>query len=1771
MYTGFSTQSVNIMSTKQKVILSTTSDSDKSSVATTRRVLRKIWLKCTRAEEGSRFLASLLEAGVGTASVERFILKEGGNRKSKGGKSVTEREELVKVLMKGKLDDSKKLEVALRHRKAKLRKKVQTDCDSGRMVKNVISKLRKEVEMVRCELRKKHADKIIFLVQKYGMMVDKFRLPDEVRRYEGCEIFKEKCRMAANQMEGPVIVQMDKEKLEMSDDERNVLAKGPKFCIFKRCDPEQFQCGVEKTVVKYKWDVGQDGKNNEVEESTEEWTDEERQEQARLDTLAEEIEAETRNVFEEESKTFNLNKRRVTDCKANSRVILPRALPNEEESKLEVLRMELLEEHRRWTTEHCDCSGNQEGNLSKEEKAGLKSLRKRINEGDIVVLPTDKSGKFAIMSMSTYMLAGEVHTSKDTEVCLGEVQSNQRKLNGHVSMLCKIFKIGSDWQHEGRVRETMVNNSLAVAPLYLLYKDHKGWTWERGTPPPTRPVASGNRGMNLHLSEVVSSILEPVANTMPDTAEVISCEDMKSRWDRLNEKNVNWMRELPLCGTLLDHLTDHNCPGNSECEDGELPSLCTCEEDEQTDEEMVESCGNNTELTLGVAKEEGRGAVPHPNTNTTTETQIRPNYAGRGREESVVGEVSVDNSKDTDSTNMNIDKEPMEAGRGREESGVGGGSLNSRSGRVEKMRLARKILADKRKGISDSLVEGGKVSRMEKRISSKEVDTQMIQDRSKEMVIIGSDVVGLYPCMIGVSVGEECYQAVMGSGIKFEGVDYKEGTRYLALNWTELRCRTSRLRRVLPWRRYAKGTRPGVTGQGPLGPDSGDEDQWVWPKVSLTDMDRLEIVAEIVRLSVETLFTTHIYSFAGKYFKQKDGGPIGLRSTCAAARIVMSRWDSKWRARLTENNIMTEEDARYMDDGRSVMYPLRPGWRWVDGGLWYCGRWEMEDRQLSDTLITERVVHGTMMGIEEYLEFTMETGEEFEGGWLPTLDINLKVDQNNQILYKFFEKPTASKVALLENTALGENMKIQSLVNDCIRRMGNTSEKVELGIRLDVVDKYGQKLLNSGYSLAKVRGILISGLKGYERKLEASREPGGKPYNQGASATSAARRLKKLTGKTSWFRKGNKKMEQGVAKDGMGRGVTHPILKEPNWRPKEREEGPTSDVGSKRQTSNDKESGRAMPHPKKAKMEEVRTASVLFVEQSRGGTLATCMKKVIERLTPMLGFKVKVQENAGTRLQHILSNTDPWSGANCGREDCITCNQGGENLPNCTKRNLLYESVCTDCNQGESRTEDIMDRRAEPSIYVGETSRSIFERAKEHCQDARLGTDESHMLKHWTNSHRGGDRPTFKFNVIQTYPDSLSRQIGEAVRIQLRANTLNSMAVFNRSRLTRLVVDREWEEKVRQENKLEDERMNRHQRQLGKEGEREMLQEKSHGEKRQGETLDKRPRKRARKLKHPIMEGVWGEKNEELERTEIMRQAFLYEESTPGRRERKVERQLTLAPLRGVDLWMRQLLWELANRVIDVETEELRLRQEQDWKLLEETAWDVDCWEEWTLDTQLEQGVATGGDRRDVTHTNIKSTIWRPKERDGGAPMEVEVDRDVDMETDLDDVDKERKLEELHYMEVDKVKVVRKITDYFKPNTKPRDLEMEWEDSPILEVGRLDEERGRQERKRRAAQLQSHWKERREARPSLLEGWKGRTVTNRVVNGKWERGKRKRYEKGSWSVEAKERRRQHIPAGWSASRMESVPAGWKIFQQDGVPVGWKMFLQDGIQEGWKGE
>ena len=95
-------------------------------------------------------------------------------------------------------------------------------------------------------------------------------------------------------------------------------------------------------------------------------------------------------------------------------------------------------------------------------------------------------------------------------------------------------------------------------------------------------------------------------------------------------------------------------------------------------------------------------------------------------------------------------------------------------------------------------------------------------------------------------------------------------------------------------------------------------------------------------------------------------------------------------------------------------------------------------------------------------------------------------------------------------------------------------------------------------------------------------------------------------------------------------------------------------------------------------------------------------------------------------------------------------------------------------------------------IYVGETARSVMERLKEHWDDFRSRKPDSHILKHWVLQHQSKGTPKYMMKVVQFHRSALSRQVGEAIRIQRRGGemTLNSKTEYNRCRLTRLSLEK---------------------------------------------------------------------------------------------------------------------------------------------------------------------------------------------------------------------------------------------------------------------------------------------------------------------------------------------------------------------------------------------
>ena len=128
----------------------------------------------------------------------------------------------------------------------------------------------------------------------------------------------------------------------------------------------------------------------------------------------------------------------------------------------------------------------------------------------------------------------------------------------------------------------------------------------------------------------------------------------------------------------------------------------------------------------------------------------------------------------------------------------------------------------------------------------------------------------------------------------------------------------------------------------------------------------------------------------------------------------------------------------------------------------------------------------------------------------------------------------------------------------------------------------------------------------------------------------------------------------------------------------------------------------------------------------------------------------------------------------------------GEELPNCFRRNLVYESICVKCNPGARNPGPLREPNQDlPSVYVGETSRSRAERSREHWDDFKSIKTDLHIMK-----HQGEGEPEFQFKVVKHFKSAPTRQVGETIRLERRGfSSLNSKGEYNRCKISRLVLE----------------------------------------------------------------------------------------------------------------------------------------------------------------------------------------------------------------------------------------------------------------------------------------------------------------------------------------------------------------------------------------------
>ena len=155
------------------------------------------------------------------------------------------------------------------------------------------------------------------------------------------------------------------------------------------------------------------------------------------------------------------------------------------------------------------------------------------------------------------------------------------------------------------------------------------------------------------------------------------------------------------------------------------------------------------------------------------------------------------------------------------------------------------------------------------------------------------------------------------------------------------------------------------------------------------------------------------------------------------------------------------------------------------------------------------------------------------------------------------------------------------------------------------------------------------------------------------------------------------------------------------------------------------------------------------------------------------------------------------SDGRCHRADCVVClNHTGRGSSKCKRKSIVYKSICSVC----------LENGAREGQYIGESGRSLYERSREHLEDADKQKDGSHIWKHWAVSHPELlEQPQFIFKVIKVHNSPLDRQIHEAIRIS-SDGFLNARCEYRQNQVKRLTVSltaRELKAEEAHANKLD--------------------------------------------------------------------------------------------------------------------------------------------------------------------------------------------------------------------------------------------------------------------------------------------------------------------------------------------------------------------------------
>ena len=264
--------------------------------------------------------------------------------------------------------------------------------------------------------------------------------------------------------------------INLDHDEISVLKRRPEFAIYDSLDRTKLREEMNLALTKVRWDrrsrddKDQDSMPDPSPGSQEEKLKLAQEEEDRME------DAKSRLIYHDVSNTVNMGARRATDMRHNQRLHLPQPRPPSEEAVLGARLEVWVGASDKYVADNCLPGGAPKThNMDAASRIGLTKLKKRVQAGDIVVIPADKGSQFTVSSQESFARQGASHTTKDSKISHKQLDQIQARMNALSRGLAKVSGIGACWGEKNTARcwNNLTSDSCVAPLLYPSPKVHK--------------------------------------------------------------------------------------------------------------------------------------------------------------------------------------------------------------------------------------------------------------------------------------------------------------------------------------------------------------------------------------------------------------------------------------------------------------------------------------------------------------------------------------------------------------------------------------------------------------------------------------------------------------------------------------------------------------------------------------------------------------------------------------------------------------------------------------------------------------------------------------------------------------------------------------------------------------------------------------------------------------------------------------------------------------------------------------------------------------------------------------------------------------------------------------------------------------------------------------------------------------------------------------------------------------------------------------------------